>query len=64
MKLKKNMSKLKKLRLISSYSQAEIAKILSISQSYLSLLEREKVIPSPELQQKMDRLFSILEEIK
>lgn len=62
--MKKNVSKFKKMRLLSGMNQQQLASILKCTQGYISLIEREKVIPSHELQQKLDRLFGILEEME
>ncbi|WP_219621308.1 helix-turn-helix domain-containing protein [Neobacillus cucumis] len=51
------MSKLKKLRLLSNMSQHQLSVLLQISQSYLSLLEREKRDITPELNKKIEEVF-------
>lgn len=52
------MSRIKKLRLLSGMTQEAMAKELSISQSHLSLLERNKREITPDINRKLEELFS------
>jgi transcriptional regulator with XRE-family HTH domain len=51
------MSKLRKMRLLSEMSQGRLAEILGISQSYLSLLERNQREITPDLNRKIEEVF-------
>ncbi|MFP5111849.1 helix-turn-helix domain-containing protein [Bacillaceae bacterium C204] len=51
------MSSIKKLRILSDLSQGELAERLGISQSYLSLLEREKRPVTKEINEKLEQCF-------
>lgn len=53
------MSKLKKLRLLSEMTQEELAEKLKLSQSYLSLLERNQREITPEVNRKIEEIFSL-----
>jgi XRE family transcriptional regulator, fatty acid utilization regulator len=51
------LSPIKKLRLLSELSQGELADRLQISQSYLSLLERDKRPVTSEISKKIEDVF-------
>ena len=51
------ISKLKKLRVCNDMSQGELAGLLEISQSYLSLLERDQRAISPKIMKRIDEVF-------
>ncbi|MEC1726941.1 helix-turn-helix transcriptional regulator [Schinkia azotoformans] len=53
------MSRIKKLRLLSGMTQEILAEKLEISQSHLSLLERNKREITPEINRKLEDLFSL-----
>lgn len=48
---------LKKARHVEDMTQEEVAELLGIHRSYLSQIENGKVIPSPNLQKKINRHF-------
>lgn len=54
----KQISELKKVRVLAGMTQKEVAEKLGITQSYLSYLERDVFIPSDSLQEKIRKLFN------
>ncbi|WML46519.1 helix-turn-helix transcriptional regulator [Neobacillus sp. PS3-40] len=52
------MSKIKKLRVLSEMTQEQLAEQLGVSQSYLSLLERNQRDISPEVNRRIEEIFS------
>ncbi|MEC1780055.1 helix-turn-helix transcriptional regulator [Schinkia azotoformans] len=51
------MSKIKKLRILNEITQERLAEMVGVSQSYLSLLERNKVAIPEELDKKFEAVF-------
>lgn len=48
---------LKKARNVENMTQEEVAKLLGINRSYLSMIENGKVKPSLQLQNMIDKIF-------
>lgn len=57
--VKKEMSKLRKLRVLNNMTQEDLSERLNISQSYLSLLERDKREINEDLNKKLEDIFGI-----
>lgn len=57
------ISNLKKVRLLSEMTQEEFCKMLGVSQSYLSLLERGKREPTKEIETKINEVLKVSYEI-
>jgi transcriptional regulator with XRE-family HTH domain len=54
------MSQIKMFRLLAGISQEKLAEQLGISQSYLSLLERNKKVITPEVNRKIESVLGLL----
>ncbi len=55
------LSGIKKIRVLNGVTQQQLSNLLNVSQSYLSLLERDKREINEDIKMKIEEIFNVID---